>query len=203
MTFLDAMNTRFACKFYDNKQISHEEKKLILDYGRLTPTSFGLELWSFHAITNSALKHTLFHACFAQQSVETAALVVAVLVHTPIYADPDGAMVQSRALRFPDSLDVFIDDYRPYYDFLKAKGRLDSWLRSQGYLAVANMMTGAAMLGIQSCAIEGFDEQKVLDALDVDKRIWQVSLLCTFGYPAENVREKVRLDASLVVVEHQ
>ena len=99
-------------------------------------------------------------------------------------------------------LQVFIDDYRPYYDFLKAEGRLDCWLRSQGYLAIANMMTGAAALGIQSCAIEGFDEKNVLRVLDVKPEQWQVSLLATFGYPAEDERPKIRESLENLVSFH-
>lgn len=202
MTFLEAMQTRFACKLYENKPISEEKRRLILEYGRLSPTSFGLELWSFHAITNMDLKQQLYHACFDQDSVRTAAFVVVVLARTPHFSDPDGTTVHSRALRFPDPLSVFIDDYRPYHDYLRDEGRLSCWLKSQGYIAIANMMTGAASLGIQSCAIEGFDERKVLDALDIDVQDWQVSLVCTFGYPAEHEREKIRLDYESLVVEH-
>ncbi len=75
--------------------------------------------------------------------------------------------MHSRGKRFPDPLNVFIDDYRPYYDYLKQEGRLDCWLKSQGYLAIANMMTGSALMGIQSCAIEGYNEMQVLDVLSL------------------------------------
>ena len=115
-----------------------------------------------------------------------------VLARTKQFANPYGELVRERGRRFPDPLQVFIDDYRPYYDFLKAEGKLSCWLRSQGYLAIANMMTGAAAMGIQSCAIEGFDEKKVLKVLDFDPNVWQVSLIATFGYPAEAERPKIR-----------
>jgi nitroreductase len=64
------------------------------------------------------------------------------------------------------------------------------------------MMTGAAAMGIQSCAIEGFDEKKVLRVLDVSSDQWQVSLLATFGYPAEEERPKIRESLDSLVTYH-
>ncbi|ADY12758.1 nitroreductase family protein [Sphaerochaeta globosa] len=203
MDFLEAMQHRFACKQYDRQRMLEElEIHTILEYGRLTPTSFGLELWSFHVVKSFQKKEALFHACFDQESVRTSAVTVAVLVRTAAFANPDGDLVHTRGKRFPDPLPVFIDDYRPYYEFLKSEGRLDCWLRSQGYLAIANMMTGSAAMGIQSCAIEGFDEKKVLRVLDANADQWQVSLLATFGYPAEQERPKIRESLDELVVYH-
>ncbi|MEA4859700.1 MAG: nitroreductase family protein, partial [Sphaerochaeta sp.] len=80
--------------------------------------------------------------------------------------------------------------------------KLSCWLKSQGYLAVANMMTGAAAMGIQSCAIEGFHEQKVLQVLACNPNLWQVSLIATFGYPAEAERPKIRESLQDLVTYH-
>ncbi len=203
MDFLNAMQHRFACKLYDTQRPLEESRlQKILQYGRLTPTSFGLELWSFHVVKSPEKKEALYHACFDQETVGTSSVTIAVLVRTSAFANPDGELVHSRASRFPDPLQVFIDDYRPYHAFLKSEGRLDCWLKSQGYLAVANMMTGAAEMGVQSCAIEGFDEKKVLRVLEVNAEQWQVSLLATFGYPAQEEREKIRESLASLVSYH-
>jgi nitroreductase len=49
--------------------LDDSEIQKILEYGRLTPTSFGLELWSFHVVKGPEAKEALFHACFDQESV--------------------------------------------------------------------------------------------------------------------------------------
>ncbi|NCC64334.1 MAG: NAD(P)H-dependent oxidoreductase [Spirochaetia bacterium] len=203
MEFLQAMMHRFACKQYHaDKPLTEYQIRQILEFGRLTPTSFGLELWSFHVVTSQDKKEALYHACFDQETVRSSAMTIAVLARTAAFANPDSELVKSRGRRFPDPLDVFIDDYRPYYEFLKQEGRLDYWLKSQGYLAVANMMTGSCTLGVQSCAIEGFDEQKVLDVLETSPKAWQVSLLATFGYSMEEERPKIRESLEALTVYH-
>ncbi|MGB4406979.1 MAG: NAD(P)H-dependent oxidoreductase [Sphaerochaeta sp.] len=202
MTFLEAMRSRFACKLYSDKKIAEKDLLTILEYGRLTPTSFGLEPWSFHVVEKPSLRKSLYTACFEQESVLMAPLSIIILSRTQTYLDPDGPLVKERGSRFPGSLSDFVEDYRPYYDFLWQQGRLESWSRSQGYLAVANMMTGAADLGIQSCAIEGFDEDLVLAILGLDREDWIVSMVIPFGYPGETARPKIRANLASLVVRH-
>ncbi|MDY0288608.1 MAG: NAD(P)H-dependent oxidoreductase [Sphaerochaeta sp.] len=203
MTFLEAMQGRFACKLYSDRKIPEEDLQLILEYGRLTPTSFGLEMWSFHVVENRRMREQLYRACFEQTSVLSAPLSIITLSRPPSYLHPDGAPVKDRGRRFPGELSLFVEDYRPYYEFLAAEGRLESWSRSQGYLAVANMMTGAAALGIQSCAIEGYDEEMVLTLLGLKSEQWIVSMVIPFGYPAEPARPKIRASLEELVVRHQ
>jgi len=202
MTFLEAMQSRFACKQYSDRKISEEDLLSILEYGRLTPTSFGLELWSFHVVEKPSLRGHLLTACFEQESVLTAPLSIVILCRAQSYLDPDGPCVKQRGSRFPGSLTAFVEDYRPYYDFLRKEDRLECWSRSQGYLAAANMMTGASERGIQSCAIEGFDEDRVLALLGQDRKDWTVSMVIPFGYPAEPARPKIRASLESLVVRH-
>ncbi|HPK64477.1 MAG TPA: NAD(P)H-dependent oxidoreductase [Sphaerochaeta sp.] len=203
MNFLDIMRHRFACKLYDvDKPLSQEEIDEILEYGRLTPTSFGLEMWHFHAVVSKEKLKELYTVCYEQEGVRTSGMTVAILVKTPKHLDPDGSFVYERGIRFPSDIDWFIEDYRPYYEFLRDNHRLEGWLRSQGYLAIANMMTGARSLGIQSCAIEGFDEEGVLRVLGIDPEEWLVSLLCTFGHAAEEERPKIRVPLDELVTCH-
>ena len=55
--FMDAMNFRHACKIFDEtKKISDEDMRVILEYGRKSPSSFGMEAWKFVVITNEELK---------------------------------------------------------------------------------------------------------------------------------------------------
>lgn len=190
--FLLAMQTRFACKKYQDKAIPKESLDAILEAGRLSPTSFGLEGWAFHVIQAPRLKEKLTKACFDQESVATAPVTIIITALTASSYEPTGPFVTQRGSRFPGTLVDFVADYEGYYYFLEKEGRIDCWSRAQCYIACANMMTVAASETIQSCAIEGFDEDQVAQIIKIDQEIWQVSLLITFGYPAEPFREKIR-----------
>jgi nitroreductase len=198
--FLEAMQRRYACKLYDGSELSSELEEYILECGRLSPSSFGLEHWKFVVTKGlTPMRESLFKACFAQEAVSSAGLVITILVRAAAAYDPDSGFVVSRSERFPGGHPVFHADYVGYHGFLDRVGRIEGWARAQAYIACANMMTGAAAAGIDSCAIEGFDEEAVLAALGVDPTEWRVGLMAVFGRSAEPPREKIREPLDRVV----
>jgi len=70
---LDAYAFRHACKAFDSdKKISDDEFELILETGRLSPSSFGFEPWQFLVIQNPVLREKLLPLVCGQQQVPTA-----------------------------------------------------------------------------------------------------------------------------------
>lgn len=81
----------------------------------------------------------------------------------------------------------------------KKNARFDSpfWCCRQTYIALGNMMTGAAMAGIDSCPVEGFnyaDMERVLSGQFglFDAAEWGVSVAATFGYRVQEIATKAR-----------
>lgn len=189
---------RFACKKYKNEMLSRDVIDEILEAGRLSPTSFGLEPWTFHVCKSQ----DLLSSCFFQESMKSAPITVVITTKRGKFFNPESEFIKRRAIRFPSTLDEFIDDYKGYYEFLKGNNALDSWSRSQSYIACANMMTRAAELGVQSCAIEGYDNDKVIKALGLKEEDEEVGIVIAFGYPDEEEREKIRISPNEAFVYH-
>lgn len=80
---------------------------------------------------------------------------------------------------------------------------LFDWTSKQTYIALANMMTGAALVGIDSCPIEGFNYAQVNRILSeaglFDPTEWGVSVMVTFGYRAKEGKAKYRKPIDEVV----
>jgi nitroreductase len=70
------------------------------------------------------------------------------------------------------------------------------WSCRQTYIAIGNMMTASALIGIDSCPIEGFDKEKVEQLLSnegiLDLQHFGVSYMLAFGYRVSEPREKMR-----------
>ena len=63
-TFMEAMDFRHACKIFDEtKKVSDENINYILEAGRKSPSSFGMEPWKFLVITNEELKAKIRPFC--------------------------------------------------------------------------------------------------------------------------------------------
>ena len=63
------------------------------------------------------------------------------------------------------------------------------WALIDATIAMQNMVIGAWILGVGSCWIGDFDEEKVKQLLNIPQS-WKVVSLLTFGYPDENPKQR-------------
>ncbi|HFU77456.1 MAG TPA: NAD(P)H-dependent oxidoreductase [Epsilonproteobacteria bacterium] len=201
--FTKAMDFRHACKIFDEtKTIPDDEMHYILEAGRKSPSSFGMEGWKFLVITNEALKAKLRPHCWDQVQITSCSHLVIVLAAIE-NVKPQSGEVEKRFKRreMPqESLDFYMDIYAKHLEkTLSSDENIYHWTSKQTYIPLANMMTGAAYIGIDSCPIEGFEKEKLEDALDLDTSKWQVSVVVTFGYRLNEQPAQLRLPFDEVV----
>lgn len=197
MNILDLFARRHACHhFQPGSRLGRADLETILEAGRLSPSSFGLEQWHFVVCEGEADKAALRAACFDQPQVGEAAAVVVILAKL---ADlhPDAPYARSLLQReypgerFAEALEM----YRGFH----AMTDVPSWSVTQCHIAAANMMTAATALAIDSCPIGGFDPARISEILDIDPQQHAIALLLSFGPCAEAIPEKQRLPLSDLV----
>jgi len=201
--FTKAMDFRHACKVFDDtKKINDEEIHYILEAGRKSPSSFGMEGWKFLVITNEALKEQLRPVCWNQVQVTSCSHLVIVLAAIENVKVESGE-VEKRFKRrdMPqENLDFYMDIYAKHLEkTLSSDENIYHWTSKQTYIALANMMTAAAYIGIDSCPIEGFEKEKVEEILKLDTTKWQVSVVVPFGYRLNEQSSQLRLPFDDVV----
>ena len=59
------------------------------------------------------------------------------------------------------------------------------------YIAMANMMT-AAVKGIDSCPIEGFEKENVEKVLNLNTKEYQLSVIVPFGYRIKEQSRQIK-----------
>ncbi len=201
--FTKAMDFRHACKIFDeNKKINDEEMHYILEAGRKSPSSFGMEAWKFLVITNEELKAKIRPFCWDQVQVTSCSHLVIVL------AGIENAKVESGApkKRFTrrdmpqETLDFYMDIYAKHLaKTLSSDENIYAWTAKQSYIALGNMMTAAAFVGIDSCPIEGFEKENLEDVLGLDTTKFQVAVVVPFGYRINEQATQLRLPFDEVV----
>jgi nitroreductase len=201
--FMDAMNFRHACKVFDEtKKISSEDMNFILEVGRKSPSSFGMEAWKFLVITNEALKAKIRPACWDQVQVTSCSHLVVVLAGIDSVKVESGEVKKRFARRdMPqEMLDMYMGLYADHLkDTLSSDENIYAWTAKQSYIAAGNMMTAAATLGIDSCPIEGFDKGAVEEILELDTSKHQVAMVLPFGYRINPQSQQMRLPFDEVV----
>lgn len=201
---LNAYHFRHATKvFDDSRKITAEDFEFILETGRLSPSSIGFEPWKFLIVQKPELRQRLSEVSSgAQKQLATASHFVVIMARNDAsYNSPYAEYMLKEIKGMPD--DVFELTSAAYGNFQNNQRLLENpktlfdWASKQTYIALGNMMTSAALIGIDSCPIEGFSYQDVHRILEeeglLEDGAWDISMMAAFGYRAEEPkREKSR-----------
>lgn len=207
---LEVFRRRASTRRYDPaKKISPADFETILQCGRLSPSSVGSEPWQFIVVQNPELRAKLKPVAWGMATqVDDASHLVVILAKKNMRYD--SAFLRESMERRGVTGDAVAPTIAKYQEFqqndigiLDNERALFDWASKQTYIALANMMTGAAMLGIDSCPIEGFhygEVNRILTEAGVfDPTEWGVSVMVTFGYRAKDIRPKARKELSEIV----
>ncbi len=205
-TLLKAFNFRHACKNFDStKSVSSEDFSTILEAGRLSPSSFGFEPWKFLIIQNPKLREKLFPISWgAQNSLKGASHFVIILARKKadmIYDANYITQIMSNTQQLPEEVVIrkrgaYESFQKNDFNLLESNRAMFDWASKQTYIALGNMLTAAALLEIDSCPIEGFNQTAVEKLLSeeglLDTEQFGVSVMAGFGYRAEEPHPKTR-----------
>ena len=202
-TFMEAMDFRHACKIFDEtKKVNSEDMNYILEAGRKSPSSFGMEPWKFLVITNEDLKEKLKPFCWNQPQITTCSHLVVILAAIDAVKPQSGEVERKFKRReMPqDKLDFYMGLYSSHLaDTLSSDENIYAWTAKQTYIAMGNMMSAAAIKGVDSCPIEGFEKQNVEKVLELDLTKYQVSCILPFGYRINEQSSQLRESLEKVV----
>lgn len=201
--FLEAMNFRHACKVFDeNKKIKSEDLDFILEVGRLSPSSFGMEPWKFLVVQNQDLKEKLRPFCWNQPQITTCSDLVVILSKIDDLKPQNeyvGKMFARRNLS-QENYEKYLNLYANHLSHtMSSDENILAWGARQCYIAIGNMMSGAASIGIDSCPMEGFEKEKIEEILQLDSSRYQLAVIVAFGYRINEQSEKLRLNKEEIV----
>ncbi len=183
---LDALRWRYATKVFDaGRTIPAPEWQALEQALVLTPSSYGLQPWKFLVVQDPALRRELRpHSWNQSQVTDCSHLVVFLAKRTITEADADRLVAAIAAARGQQVADL--EGYRQMMqvDLIEGPRRLeiDRWASNQLYIALGNLMTSAAVLGIDTCAIEGFSPAEYDRILELEQSDYRSRVVCACGY---------------------
>ena len=205
MNYLEILKFRHACKIFDeSKKICAGEFDFILEAGRLSPSSTGLEQWDFLIVQNPALREKIREVSWNQIQITSCSHLVIILAKISELKS-DSKYVSDMIARRPDkSMEDKANRVAFYKGFLDGSFKNDNellfnWSHAQAMFAATNMMNAAASLGIDSCPIEGFDRAALDKILELDESRQRVALMVPFGYRLNPQPPKYRRPISDIV----
>lgn len=185
---LEALTWRYAVKRFDStRRIPEPAWQALKESLRLAPSSFGLEPWRFIEVASPSIRSQLPALSWNQtQPVDADRYVV--------FAQRDGLspadaerLVQATAEARGKSLDSLAGFHKMLLGAIESAsqaGTASAWNARQVYIALGFSMLGAAVLGIDSCPMEGIDPAGYDRLLGLPGSGYKTVCACAFGYRA-------------------
>lgn len=203
-----ALNWRYATKTFDaTKKLSDEQLGAVIEAGRLAPSSLGIEPWKFFIVTNPEMREKIKAAAWNQSQVTDASHLIVIAAATNV----DDAHVDKIINGVAETRGVSTEALAGYAGMMKnaihgrSADELAAWNARQAYIPLGIMIETAAILGIDSCPMEGFDPKAVSEILGLDSHNATPLAFLTLGFRAneeESVKyKKFRLPANEIVIE--
>lgn len=185
MNLIDNLNWRYATKLFDPSQkISNENLNKIKEAIRLSPSSYGLQLYKIQIIEDLHLREQLKPFSYGQNQITDASHLVVFCNYTTVTEKhiDEYFLLKSKV----EQMDV--SEFKGYSDFIKAdvdsKSKIgkDKWTSNQTYLALGNLLNACAELKIDACPMEGFEAEKYNEILGLKNQGLNAAVIATIGY---------------------
>ena len=177
---------RYAVKKFDvARKIPAADWKALEEALVLAPSSFGLQPWAFFVVDDPALRAQLVGASWRQQQVVDASHLVVFAIKKGLVA----ADVERYIARIAEVRSAPISSFDGYRNVMigfvtKPGFDVDGWAAKQVYIALGQFMTTAALLGIDTCPMEGLDPAAYDRILGLEAMGYATVCACPAGYRA-------------------
>ena len=194
--FKEILKGRRSIRIYDTSvKISKEEMTQILEEATLAPSSINMQPWRFLIIESLEAKEKLAPiAMFNQTQVETSSAVIAVFgdlnnfdYREEIYnkAVELGYMPLEVKEKQLSSIEAHIATLDPQVN--------RETVLIDGGLVAMQLMLVARSHGYDTCAMGGFEKDKIAEVFDLDKDRYVPVMLISIGKAADSGYKSVRL----------
>jgi len=205
---LNALEWRYATKVFDPaKKIPADIWQTLERALVLTPTSYGLQPYQFLVISDPAKRTELVPHSWGQKQVVDASHFVVFTAKTKMTeADVDKLIrrtVEIRKLPAAEALGTY--RFMMLGDVVNGpRGKIaQEWATRQTYIALGNLMTCAAVLGVDACPMEGLVPAEYDRVLNLTGSGYATVVACALGYRSADDKyaklAKVRYDTKDLV----
>jgi nitroreductase len=204
-TILKALNWRYATQVFNStKKVSDQDLTTILESGRLSPSSFGIEPWKFIVVTNPVVRAKLKEVGYGQAKITDASHLIVVAYRTDYDNLAEDRINEiAKVQNIPaTSLSGLKDMIAGTVSGRTSANTIQEWVKAQSYIPLGIMIETAALLGIDGGPMEGFDADAVDAVLGLKEKQLHATTMLALGYrgtdPAAE-RPKVRRPLTAVV----
>lgn len=204
---IEVQNWRYATKLFNRGQMIPADVWFAIEESlRLSPSSYGLQPWKFVIVTNPELKTKLRPHTWNQSQVEDCSHYLVICAKEKMTKEHVAQFVDSMSeQRGGDRSQLAGYEKMMVADVVegpRSKTSLE-WAARQCYIALGNFMTSCALVGVDTCPIEGFKPEEYDKVLGLEGSGWRSVVCCASGYRSSEDKyakmAKVRFPANEII----
>lgn len=184
-TVVEQLRWRYAVKKFDPSRTVPPDTWAALEQALvLTASSYGLQPWKFFVVTDPTVKAQLpAHSWGQRQPQDCSHMVVLAIRANLSETDIDRYVARVSEVRGQtvESLSRFkqmmLGSLTPPFD-------VNEWAARQVYIALGQFLASAAVLGVDTCPMEGIDPAKYDEVLGIGAQGFRTVVACAAGYRA-------------------
>ena len=185
---LNALEWRYATKVFDPaKKIPADIWHALEQALVLTPTSYGMQPYQFLVVQDAAKRAALLpHSWNQKQVVDCSHFVVFTARTEMTEADVAKLIQRTSEVRGIPLEKLNFNRDMILSDVVKGpRGQTaHEWAARQCYIALGNLMTSAAVLGVDACPMEGINPLEYDHVLGLNGSGFKTVVACALGYRA-------------------
>ncbi|TDX84444.1 NAD(P)H-dependent oxidoreductase [Epilithonimonas xixisoli] len=188
MNYLEALNWRYSVKRFNGKKISSEKLNNILEAGRLSVSSQGLQPYHLLVVENDETIQKLIPAFYNPSQISTCSHLIALVSKTNInkeYVDNYFSHIINERGVTLEQLVAFRNNINSQLENQTSQ-EMESWSEKQSYIVLGSLIMASAQENIDTCPMEGFRQDILEDILKIDKESEKIAVVLTLGYRAED-----------------
>ncbi|MFP3832345.1 NAD(P)H-dependent oxidoreductase [Chryseobacterium sp. SIMBA_028] len=187
MNYLEALSRRYSVKKFNNQIIPQETLHNILESGKLSASSLGLQPYKIIIVESEEMKQKMIPAFYNPSQISTCSHLVVIISKKIIEENYiHGYFNHISAVRETplENLDPFKNSINQHIN-QKTQDEIFNWAEKQSYIVLANLMYAAAIENIDSCPMEGFRQDLIEEILNVNSETEKVTVTLALGYRSE------------------
>ena len=174
----EAIAGRRSTPSFDGSPMPEEDLRQVIDAGLHAPSGYNMQPWRFLVVRSPEGKRKLRAASYNQAKVEEASVIIVACgdqdgwrKDLPLMLEMglQGGMPESYAAQAQVSVSGYLSSFTPE--------QMKLWLNKQVAIAYTHMLLMAEVLGYDTAPMEGFEQDKVHEALRLPLSYWVVALL--------------------------
>jgi len=189
MNYIEALQNRYSVKKFDKeKKIPDTQLKNILEAGKLSASSQGLQPYKIIIVKSEEMLEKLIPAFYNTSQISTCSHLVILVSKKNIEEKYiDGYFKHISEVRnintepllpFRRNIETFVQNM--------AEDQMMHWAEKQSYIVLSSLIFAAALEQVDSCPMEGYKQKVIDEILDLDSENEKVSVTLALGYRAED-----------------